>query len=330
MTRVLGPENLEDPVGQHVRLDFTTLRADQTIGQALSELRQQQLAERIVYFYAVDADQRLVGVVPTRRLLMSNPDLTVADIMVDRVIAIPASATVLTACEFFILHRLLAFPVVDEQGKLLGLVDVNMLTGEMIGLAERRSAEGAFQIIGVHVALGRKAPSWISFKDRFPWLLCNISGGILCAFLAAWYEGILDQVIVLAMFIPVVLALAESVSIQSMTLTLQALQYERINWKLILTSLRQEFFTASMLGAASGAIVAVLVLGWKRQPEIAFAIGLSIALAITAACLLGVILPTLLRLFRDPKIASGPVVLATSDVITLLFYFSLARWLLGS
>jgi magnesium transporter len=328
MAKVIGPENLEDAVGNHVRRDFTTLRADQTVDQAMADLRTQELAERIVYFYVVDTQDRLVGVVPTRGLIMSNPGQKVSDIMLDQVIAIPASATVLTACEFFILHRLLAFPVVDEQGKLLGLVDVNMLTGEIIGLAERRSAEGAFQTIGVHVALGRKAPSWVSFKDRFPWLLCNIVGGIICAVLAGVYEGVLDQVIVLAMFIPVVLALAESVSIQSMTLTLQALQHERIDWRLVLTNLRQEFSTAGMLGLASGSIVAGAVLAWKRRPDVAMAIGTSIALSIVAACLLGIILPALLRLFRDPRVASGPVVLATADVITLLFYFNIARWLL--
>jgi len=328
MASVLGPQNLEEPIGEHVRRDFTLLKADQTVGEALAELRRQELAARIVYFYVADDRGRLVGVVPTRGLIMSDPDLKIAAIMLDRVIAIPASATVLTACEFFILHRLLAFPVIDDEGRILGLVDVNMLTGEMIGLAERRSAESAFQMIGVHVALGRKAPSWISFKDRFPWLLCNITGGILCAMLAGWYEGVLDQVIVLALFIPVVLALAESVSIQSMTLTLQALQYERINWRLMLTNLRQEFGTALLLGGASGGLVALAVLAWKRQGFIALAIGSSIALAIVAACLLGIILPTLLRLYRDPKIASGPVVLATADLITLLFYFNIARWLL--
>jgi magnesium transporter len=325
---VLGPQNLDEPVGGFVRQDYCTVRADQSVAEALAELRQSCLTEKIVYFYAVDVDRRLVGIIPTRNLILSEPTQPISAVMLDQVISIPASATVLTACEFFILHRLLAFPVVDEERRIVGLVDVDMFTGEMIGLAQRRSAEGAFQMIGVHVALGRKAPAWVSFKDRFPWLLCNMSGGMACALLAGAYEGVLDRVLILALFIPVVLALAESVSIQSMTLTLQALQFERINWRLLMTNLRQEFLTASMLGACSGLIVGLCVLAWKRRPEAGFAIGLSIALSITAACLLGVILPTLLRVFRDPKIAAGPVVLATADVITLLFYFNLAGWLL--
>lgn len=325
---VLDPENLNDPIMRHVSRDFTTLRAIQTAGEALAALRSQHVAEKIVYFYVLDGDDRLVGVVPTRRLLSSPLERKIADIMVDRVVSIPSSATVLTACESFIQHRFLAFPVVDDEGRILGVIDVSLFTGEMVGLAEQRSADSAFQTIGVHVALGRRVSSWVSFLDRFPWLLCNIGGGIACAFLAGLYENVLDTVIILALFIPVVLALAESVSIQSMTLTLQALQRERVDWRLLARSLRKEFTTSALLGMASGVIVGGVAWVWRGQAVIALAIGASIMLAIITACLLGVLLPTLLRIYRDPKIASGPVVLATADVATLLFYFNLARWMI--
>ncbi len=146
--------------------------------------------------------------------------------------------------------------------------------------------------------------------------------------LAGFYQQLLEQIILLAMFIPVVLAVSESVSMQSMTLTLQALQQERINWRLIRLSLRQETLTALLLGLGSGIIIMSVALLWRQQRVAAMAVGLSILLAIVIACLLGVILPTLLRLYRDPKIAAGPVVLATSDIVTLLIYFNVARAML--
>jgi magnesium transporter len=217
---------------------------------------------------------------------------------------------------------------VRGAGKTVGVVDVNMFTGEIIGMAERRSAESAFQIIGVHVALGRKMPFWVSFKDRFPWLLCNIAGAVTCAVLSGHYEGLLEEIIVLAMFIPVVLAISESVSIQSMSLTLQALTYDRINWRMFWSGLRQEFLTAVLLGLASGSVVALSALVWKRHAPVAAAIGLSIICAVVIACVLGFVLPTLIRSFRDPRIAAGPVVLATADIITLLTYLNIARWML--
>src|SRR5215471_9047148 len=113
MTSVLRPIDLNDPVTRHVRRDFI------------------QPEGRIIYFYVVDDEGRLSGVVPTRRLLLSAPEAPLADIMVRQVVAIPATATVLDACEFFTLHRLLAFPVVDEQRRIVGLVDVEMYTDEL-------------------------------------------------------------------------------------------------------------------------------------------------------------------------------------------------------
>src|SRR6185369_6516579 len=123
---------LDDPIIKHVRHDVTTLRASQTVGEALALLRTQPLGEKIVYFYALDDDGRLVGVVPTRRLLAGTPEQRVADIMLARVLAIPYLATVLDACEFFIQYKFLAFPVIDEERKLVGVVDVGLFADELV------------------------------------------------------------------------------------------------------------------------------------------------------------------------------------------------------
>src|SRR5687767_7307611 len=104
---------LNEPVAKHVRTDFTTLDPDRTIGEALEQLRKSPPPGRVIYFYVVDADFKLVGVVPTRRLLLNQPDAVVRDVMIRSVVAVPADATVLEACEFFTLHRFLALPVVD-------------------------------------------------------------------------------------------------------------------------------------------------------------------------------------------------------------------------
>lgn len=320
-----GWNTMNEPVINHLRRDYTALKVDQNVGEALVSLRSAKLAEKIVYFYVVDQEGRLVGVVPTRRLLMSQAEEPLADIMVKHVISIPHSMSVADACEFFVMHRLLAFPVVDAENRLIGTVDVNLFTDEMFGLSERQSAQDVFQLIGVRLAQIQRASPWSAFRGRFPWLLCNISGGIAAAFLVGLYEDFLDSVIVLALFIPVVLALAESVSIQSMTITLQGLHDERTGWRGILRGLRTEFLTACLLGMASGLLVGAVALIWKGNAAVGVAIAASIACAIVTACLLGVLLPTAVRMLRgNPQIASGPIVLATADMATLLFYFNLA------
>ena len=164
--------------------------------------------------------RQLVGVVPVRRLLTAQPEQLVREVMLDHVVAIPDWATVLIASEYFATRRLLAFPVVNGRGELLGVVDVSLFTDEVIDLA-KQTYDDIFQLIGIHGTAQRS--TWMAFRDRFPWLLCNIAGGLIAAFIASRYEHLLRQVVVLALFIPIVLALAESVSMQALTLTMQNL-----------------------------------------------------------------------------------------------------------
>jgi Na+:H+ antiporter, NhaA family len=117
-----------DPVTGRMHQDFTQLRAGQTVGEALDWLRRNPPSGRVIYFYVVDGEGRLQGVVPTRRLVLSPTPTPLTDIMVIDPVAIPGGATVLEACEFFIQHRLLAFPVVDEAKRLLGVVDIDLYT----------------------------------------------------------------------------------------------------------------------------------------------------------------------------------------------------------
>ena len=323
-------ENLEDPVIGYAHKDYVALDVGATVAEVLERLRAAPPTAGIIYFYATDAEGRLRGVVPTRRLLTASPEARISGIMVPKVVAVPESATVLETCEFFLLHRFLAFPVVDAEGKILGVVDVSLFTEEVFDMNESRAAADLFQLIGVRAAEARKAWPWGGIKDRFPWLLCNIAGGVLCAMVAGRYEALLNQFIVLALFLPVVLTLAESVSIQAMTLTLQSFHAAGARLGAFLAAVARELVTAGLLGLAAGALVAAVSWLWKGRGLAALAIGGSIALAMLTAALLGVILPTVVRALRgDPKVAAGPVVLAAGDVLTVLFYMNLAGWLLG-
>lgn len=330
MAARIESHSLDEPIIRHVRRDYITVEAERTVGETLTRLRSQNIGERIVYFYAVDGEGRLVGVVPTRRLLMSGPEAPVSSIMVDRVAAIPSSASVLVACEFFLQHKFLAFPVVDDERRLVGVVDIDLFAGEMFDVAARQSRDDVFQLIGVHLASARERSPWIGFRYRFPWLMCNIIGGLLCAFLAARYEPFLDTAIVLALFIPVVLALSESVSIQSTTITLQWLHQGKMTWSAVVRSLRRELVTAGLLGIGCGAVVGLIIWVWKGNATVAWAVSMSITLAMVTSCLLGVALPSAVRALKgDPRIASGPIVLASADVATLYLYFTVAAYLIS-
>lgn len=322
-------QKLDDPVTEHMRKDFARLRMNQTIGEALATIRKNPPDGRIIYFYVVDEEDHLKGVVPTRRLLMNAPEQPVGEIMVRDVITIPDEATVLDACEFFISHRLLAFPVIDQDRRVLGIVDVELYTDELSDLDRKEGNDELFQLIGVHITDVQQTSPVAAFQSRFPWLLANIGGGILAAFISGVFEAELKQAVALALFIPVVLALAESVSIQSVSLALQVLRGTRPTLASIIRKLRSEVTTGFFLGIACAFSVALVALLWLREMTVVWCLLGGITGSVTCAAMIGLAMPNILRLIhRDPQVAAGPVALAMTDMVTLLIYFTLARALL--
>jgi magnesium transporter len=329
MSIPLSEANLADPVTAHMHQDFTRLHVGQTVAEALDWLRRNPPAGRVIYFYVVDDQGRLQGVVPTRRLVLSAPDKPLADLMIRKVVTLPASATVLEACEFFIQHRLLALPVVGEAGQLLGVVDVELYTEELDRLNDANQREDLFQMIGVRFAASRTDSPLFAFRYRFPWLLCNLAAGILAAFLSGVFQEELNKAVALAFFIPVVLNLAESVSSQSVSLALQMLHGRPPTWKSLVGKLRGEFLTGLLLGLGSGIAVGTVAALWLGNWPVVWCLVGGITGGVAGAAVLGMAMPVLLRLLRlEPRVAAGPVALAGADIITLLLYLNLARWML--
>ncbi|MCS7167212.1 MAG: CBS domain-containing protein [Gemmatales bacterium] len=318
---------LNEPVTNWMRRDFAVLHAEQTVAEAIESLRCQRLQSRIIYLYVLDDQGRLRGVVPTRRLLLSPPQTRIADIMVTKVITIPAQATLLDACEFFVLHRYLAFPVVDEEGHMLGVVDIELYAQERVELEQRW--DDLFQLVGVHLAAARQTEPWQAFRARFPWLTCNVVGGLLAAWLSGIFQEDIRSAVALALFIPVVLSLAEAVSMQSVSLILQLLHLRSVSWYLLFGRLWREVQTGALLGLATGLLVSLAALVWPGHWPVALTVLGGISLGVLLGACLGVTVPTVLRLLHlDPRVAAGPLALTMTDLATLLAYFSFARTLL--
>lgn len=326
MERGLTRDALKEPVTNHMRTDFIRLSREQTVGAALDSILEQTTDGHIIYFYVTDPDGRLHGVVPTRRLLLSPRDRRIDEIMISRVISIPKRASVLDACEFFLMHKLLAFPIVDEERRIVGLVDVELYTKEMSDLDRREDNDALFQLIGVHLSEAGQTSPIHSFRRRFPWLLTNITGGVLAAFLAGVYEPELQRVVALSLFIPVVLALAESVSIQSVSIALQTLSGHRPTWSELLAKLGRELITGTLLGGACGLLVGLVALIWIGRLDVATCLLGGIGGGVACAAAFGLAIPNILRIIsKNPQVAAGPIALAMTDLTTLLLYLNLAR-----
>lgn len=234
-------DHYEQPVATIARTDVATLREDFTVQQALEAIRRSGIGEKIVYFYIVDQEDRLTGALPIRRLLTASPETPLSEIMIRRVVSIPHTATVLEACEAFVMHKFLAFPVIDDSKKVVGIVDVSLLSEEAFDIAEREQTDAIFEAIGFRVSEVREASPLRAFGFRFPWLLTTILAGTFAALLVSIFEMTLAESLALGFFLTLVLGLGESVSIQSMTATIQALRSMRPTFRWYFRSFRREF-----------------------------------------------------------------------------------------
>src|SRR5437762_1174167 len=181
--------------------------------------------------------------------LLSGPETKIGELMVRDVITLPSTATVRDACELFLAHRFLAFPVVHNE-RMVGIVDVEVFAEGIDDLERTKQQEDLFQLMGVHLSAAQQASPWAGFTSRFPWLLCNIGGGILAAILSHAFEPLLGKLVSLALFVPVVLGLSESVGIQSVTLALLVLHGQPPTLEARWRRLRCELLPGMLLGRA--------------------------------------------------------------------------------
>lgn len=337
MNLAKGISDFDAPVVQHARKDFPLLDANMTVGKALERIRREGVGERVIYFYAIDEEKRLVGVVPTRRLLTAPLETPLHEVMVQRVVAVPAKATLLDACEFFVLYKFLAFPVVDEQRRIVGIIDANLFAEEILeaGDTQDRGRETMpvdpefFEALGFRLEQIRGVSAWRAFRFRFPWLLVTVTGGTVSAILSGFFEATLAGSLIIAFFLTMVLGLNESVSMQTMSVTIHALRSVSVSWDWLASAFRREVATAALLGISCGFAVCIIAWAWRHDFRAAAVIGGSIMLSLVTACAFGLAVPSLLHWFKlDPKIAAGPITLVLADFVALAIYFTSARFVL--
>ncbi len=326
-----GANHLHEPALRYARHDFPIIRNSLTVGEALNVIRSEGVGERIIYFYIVNDQGQLTGIVPTRRLLISMMNRPITDIMITDIVKISHRATVQQACEMFVNHKLFAFPIVDDDNRLQGVIDIGFFSDEQISVLERQKIEDIFKLIGVGIEQVRGHSVLHALRYRFPWLLALLVSGILCAIIASFYQTTLVENIFIVFFFILLLGLSESVSTQATTLALQSLHFGNPSWSSYLNQLGREFVTATLLGSTCGFLTAGVGWLWSGDPTLSIAIGLGVLLSVVIAGLLGLTVPIALYTIRkDSKIAIGPITLAVTDIAVVLLYLNVARLLLGS
>ncbi len=304
----------------------TVIMDDQNIDEAIAILREKHICEKVLYFYVVDGEGKLKGLVSTRNLLLKKSSTKIREITEPHVIALNEEQTVQEAMEIMETQRLLALPVVDGSGRLVGIVDVGVYIEESVDVAHARKRVQIFQMLGVIIEEGRPFSTFHTYKQRIPWILCTIVGGVSCAAITRIFEHVLQEVIILAMFIPLVLSLSESISMQSMTQSLNQAEL-KVTFKSILKQCRLYVLLALTCSVIVGSIS--ILWGDGDSPPLIISSGIFFSIILSAT--IGAAVPFVLhRAKLDPRVAAGPVVLMFADVLTTTIYMLIAASFLGA
>lgn len=306
--------------------DFYAIPLSATVEEAVDLLRAAP-DKAVFYCYAIDEQRRLAGVIPVRKLLTAVPGTRVADIYSPSVIALPADGDRALLEDFFATYRFLAFPVVDGERRLLGVVQADAFSDQLMGEYEGRIRHDWLHSLGVSEQEERAGAFGI-VRLRLPWLLFTILSGLVSAYITGQFQRTLSGAVALAFFVPVVLLLSESVGMQTSAVTLSSLSSDMPPplGRLLLRELQ----AAALLGLACGALVGGTAAVWLGDRRFALVLGATLTLTVSTASALAVAVPGLFRrLGVDPALAAAPLTLAVTDSLTLLSYLSIASWLVA-
>ena len=298
-----------------------------TVERALEIIRSSGRADTPSYIYIVDAGGKLAGVAPLRALLMARPQDSVHSIMVQTVTRLKSPAPLAEIVGMFQQYHYVSLPVVDDKDRLIGIVSVNAMK-EALQQGQEQVLRG---ITGIDPR-ERLKQTMVAARGRLPWITVTIVGGLGCALIAGFFQHTLEAMVVLGVFMPVVLALGESIGAQTTSVVLSTFAEGGGSKVELLAFLVKEVLVGLLAAIYSGLLVAASSLLWHGNPRLGLLIGGAVFISVAWAALLAVVIPGLMKRFRvNPAIASGPLVLALADFSTLLVYFGGAtlflKWL---
>lgn len=313
--------------------NYLSLKSDWTVKTAIAHIRAQPEEVKLRYFYITDPIGKLIGVVSSHLLLTHDDNIPLSEVMDSDTITIHLNDKLKDAITIMKEHRLVAVPVVDDDHILNGIVEMQVSPDSFRGNSEsslhlkKTLYNDIFQLMGLSIEDHETKSPVQGFKLRMPWLFGNLIAGLACAAIASYFKIVLETTIILAMFIPLVLTLSESISMQSMTMSLNLLHSKDISIKDVVRKISIECKTAMLLGITAGLVVESIAFFLPGNDIPLFIVAISIFASMLLTSMLGVALPAILHTFKlDPKIAGGPVVLMFADVCATAIYLGLATW----
>ncbi len=331
----------EGSAGAVMTSDYATLAPNLTASEAIERLRREAPdRETIYYAYVVDEQRKLLGFVSLKDLIVARANRRIADLMHEDVIAATVDDDQETAARRIQKYDLIALPVVDGSGVLVGIITHDDAL-DIITQEQTEDMEKLMAIAGAHeVGMYLKTPAWEHFRNRAYWVVGLAALGIFSGMVIHSFEGALTSLLILALYMPMLADTGGNTGSQAATVVVRALALGELRPSHVLRVVSKEFQVAAMMAVVLGCVAfgkVMFLTYWFQVDTAGFAlttIGTCIALAlgiqVLSATLIGAMLPLgAARLNLDPAIVASPALTTAVDITGLLIYFTTARLMLG-
>lgn len=311
--------------GSIMTTEFFSLPEDTTAQEAIRRLQQATDAEMVFYIYVTDKEEKLVGVLSLRQLLTVPPATPLKNIMTRDVISVSVDMDQEEVARQVARYNLLAIPVVEKDGTLVGIITVD----DVVDVIREEATEDMLKMAGAAEDTLLKSSSVEAARLRFPWLFTNLAGSLISGAILWYFRYAIQEVVAIVSFIPVIAAMGGNVGLQSSTLIIRGLATGGIEladiWKVFFREVR----IGLLLGLACGLLLTAAGWLWHGRWFLGMVVGVSMMMAFVVSTSMATIMPILLkRLGIDPAVAAGPFVTTANDITGITIYLALASALL--
>ena len=316
----------EDRVGAWMDFDDVQVRSDVTLEVVLRYLRRfDELPSQTDQLFVVDRDERLLGVLPLNRLIVSEPETLVADVMEPPVVRLLQHDPAQTAASAFERYDLVSAPVVDTNGRLVGRVTVD----EVLDFVRQRSEEEMLAFAGLRGEEDVFASVWKSFQNRWAWLAVNLVTAFIASRVIGIFEGSIQRLVALAALMPIVAGIGGNSGNQTITMIVRAMALGQVSREQSRQLIRKELAVSLLNGVIWGGVMGIVSVMLYRQVSLGLVMVLAMTLNLLLAALMGVLIPmTMVKLGRDPAVGSSVMITAVTDSGGFFIFLGLATLLL--
>ncbi len=317
--------------------EYATVFEDFTVSEAFAHLRLIAADIEIIYYmYVVDAQEKLKGVVSIRDLLSASPKTLLSEIMDDDLVTVTPDVLQEEVANLMSKYDYMAIPVVNEAEQIIGVVTVD----DVMDVMEEEASEDMFKFAGSSEEELNYTSPLQACRARLPWLLITLGTGFITSSILRSFMAEFDQVIVLAFFVPVVMAMGGNTGIQSSTLIIRGMALNSFSGGDLIKRLFSEVAAGAIMGIACGLLVGTwakylistdAVVSASFSPFfLALTVGIAMMAAMTFAAMFGALVPIIFDRFNiDPAVASGPFVTSSNDIFALIIYYAVAMGMLA-